>query len=171
MVRASEHLGGPGLIVLADEYGMVRFSSSHSLAMRLGRGVQQPDTSVLARVGAVGNAAIVGREKFTLRSGKLTYTEFVGDAVRTDDGYVFGVFRDAGADVDMRGVAFESKNTWICNGCGEDIFDEDWCSSCRRKICQTCGCGCGPYRPKKKPRVCPVCHLEIAVALDECDCA
>jgi len=169
VVRAAEHLGGPGLVVLADEYGMVRFSSSHSLEMRLGRGAHQPNSNVLVRAGAAEYAAIVGREKFALRSGKLTYTEFVGDAVRTDDGYVFGVFRDAGADVDMRGIAFESKKMWICNGCGEDIYDEDWCNTCSRKICQTCGCRCGPYRPKKKARICP--HgLEIPLARDECDC-
>ncbi len=169
VVRAAEHLGGPGLVVLADEYGMVRFSSSHSLPLRLGRGVQQRTANVLARAGRTEYAAIVGRETFTLRSGKQTYTEFVGDAVRADDGYVLGVFRDAGADVDMRGVAFEPKKTWMCNGCHEDIYDEDWCNTCRRKICQTCGCGCGPYRPKKKPRICP--HgLEIPLARDECDC-
>ena len=169
VVRSAEHLGGPGLVVLADEYGKVRFSSSRSLQMRLGRGVQQSDSNVLTRAGISEYAAIVGREKFTLRSGQMTYTDFAGDAVRTDDGYVFGVFRDAGADVDMRGIAFETKKTWMCNGCGEDIYDEDWCNACSRKICQTCGCLCGSYRPKKKPRICP--HgLEIPLALDECDC-
>jgi hypothetical protein len=171
VVRAAEHLGGSGIVVLADEHGMVRFSSSRSLGMRLGRGVQQADNGVLARAGTAEYAAIVGRENFTLRTGKQTYNDFVGDAVRTDDGYVFGVFRDAGADVDMRGVAFESKKTWICNGCQEDIYDEDWCSTCQRKICQTCGCLCGSYGAKKKPRVCPNCHLEIPLALAECDCA
>ena len=169
VVRAAEHLGGPGLVALADEYGMVRFSSSRSLGMRLGRGVQQSRSSVLTRAGSAEYAAITGREKFTLRSGNQTYTDFVGDAVRTHDGYVFGVFRDAGADVDMRGIAYEPKNTWICNGCGEDIYDEDWCNTCSRKICQACGCRCGPYRPQKKPRICP--HgLEIPLARDECDC-
>jgi len=170
VVRAAEHLGGPGLVVLADEFGKVRFSSSRSLPLRLGRGVQQADSNVLTRAGASEHAAIVGREKFALRSGLMTYTDFVGDAVCTDDGYVFGVFRDAGADVDMRGIAFEPKKTWMCNGCGEDINDEDWCDACSRKICQTCGCRCGPCRPKKKARVCPLCHLEIPLALDECDC-
>ena len=34
-----------------------------------------------------------------------------------------------------------------------------------------CGCLCGSYRAKKKPRVCPNCHLEIPLALAECDCA
>jgi hypothetical protein len=169
VVRAAEHLGGAGLVVLADEYGKVRFSSARSLQMRLGRGVQQAESNVLTRAGASEFAATVGREKFTLRSGQLTYTEFAGDAVRTDDGYVFGVFRDAGADVDMRGIGFEPKKTWICNGCGEDIDDEDWCNTCSRKICQSCGCRCGPFRPKKKARICP--HgLEIPLALDECEC-
>lgn len=169
VVRAAHHLATRGLVILADQYGQVRFSSSHSLPMRLGRGVQQANSNVISRAGSSEYATVAGRETFTLRSGKQTYTEFIGDAVRTEDGYVFGVFRDAGADVDIRGISFESKKTWTCNGCAENIYDENWCNVCRQKVCQTCGCRCGPYRAKPKPRICP--HgLEIPLALSECEC-
>lgn len=70
-------------------------------------------------------------------------------------------------DVDIRGVAFSAKKTWVCNGCCEDIYDEVWCNTCRRKICQRCVCGSEPYRPKKA-RICT--HgLEIPLVLDKCD--
>jgi Zn-dependent peptidase ImmA (M78 family) len=166
VVRAAQHLAGPGLIVLADDQGVVKFSSARSLAFRVGRGVQQDEQSVITRAAKSGSA-VATRERLMLRNGR-SYTELSGDAISSDDGYVYAVLRDAGDDVDMRGNSFEARRSWHCPTCDEDITDEDWCNTCNRKVCRTCGCQCGRPRPAAKPRVCPDCHLEIPIAATEC---
>lgn len=168
VVRAAQQLREPGMVVLADPDGMVRFSSARSLPMRIGRSVRQPADSLIARAGQASRAATSHPETVTLRGRKRSYTEFHGTAHLTDDGYVFAVLRAVDDDHDARGVTFTPARAWICSGCGEDISDEDWCSTCSGRRCQTCGCRCGPPKPVKKPRVCPDCGLQIPLAHDTC---
>jgi hypothetical protein len=172
VVRAADALRAPGLIILADSSGTVLFSSARSLAFRIGRGVAQTESSVIYRAAMNGTAQASGRETVALRSGKACYTEFHGDAFRCPDGYVFGVLRDAGEDVDHRGNPFGGTRVWTCSTCSDDISDEPWCSNCSRRRCPSCGCGCGRSVPSIRTQFCKSCGLAIPLAYSACpDCA
>lgn len=164
-VFAAQHLGAPGMVVLARD-GEVLFSSPHSLQFRIGRGVEQDERSAITRAGNEGLAR-AHRERPTLRSGP-SYTDLDGDARLTDDGYVFAVLREARQRTDRHGIP--ERSTWTCLTCDDDITDEDWCNTCRQRICPECGCRCaGPWPEPKAERRCGACGMAAAAAVSECE--
>lgn len=162
-VRAAQHLGSPGLVVLARG-STVLFSSNRSLPFRIGRGVDQPQSSVITRASS-SEYASTPAERVQLRKLQ-SFTDLTGDAVRTNDGYTFAVLRQALDEVDHHGRL--RAKTWTCGQCRADITDADWCNDCRRRICPDCGCQCPPRKPEPKRAVCQGCYIQLPVEADEC---
>jgi hypothetical protein len=163
IVAAAQRLNTSGLVLMAEGRTVV-FSAAKNLPLRVGRRVDQPETSPLVHA----TTSALGRFDNTpvmLRSG-LSGATFNGDAIVAADGYTYAVLREHADYPDD--PAERHRRQWSCRSCGDDITNSDWCNTCHRRICDTCGCECPPAPPPTPRPLCEVCFLRIPPAHTTC---
>lgn len=145
-VRASQKLGAPGYVVVADLDGTVRFAARAMTPYPVARGAQQATDHPLAAAGRNG-ASRRADVRLHYPSGQQTDAHHA-DCTRDGD-YVFGVFTIGRPPWPVIGLTRLSPTTreapeYFCERCQDPYTNWDPpCPTCRDRRCPDCGwCTC-----------------------------
>lgn len=159
-VRAAEHLGAPGHVMIADLNGVAQFTATRGIPYVVAPGAQQHDGGVVKRAASLGHAT--AEDHVTYKTG-TTSEKFFANA-RRDGSYVFAVFTKGEApwvDLHILPEREAIPREAVCDFCGEEF--EYWRphGDCGRPRCDHCGrCGCAP-RTTVAAMTCTRCFLRV----------
>ena len=171
-VRAAEHLGASGHVMIASTDGVAQFTATRGIEYVVAPGAQQHN-GVVRRAGKFGRGQ--GTDHVTYRTGNAS-EEFHVDAVREGD-YVFAVFTTGHASWERLHILQDrgfTPDEVVCPHCHHSF--EAWRkhADCWEPECPSCGrCGCH-RRQATEESVCSRCfclvaaHLIVEGVCDDC---
>jgi len=144
-VRAAARLVGPGHVMVARD-GVAQFTASHATPYGVGRGSPQGADHITAKASDRGRCR--ERAGVVYASGARS-SQFFGDAVRDDEGYVVALFVEANPPW-IHGLALPPKDAFA------DAESESYCPHCEADF-TTLSAPCPKCRDHKHSPGCDRC--------------
>lgn len=164
-VRAAEHLGASGHVMVTDLDGVVQFTATRGIPFVVAPGAVQHDGGIVMRASRSGHAK--GTDHVTYKSGTISEEFFV--EARREGNYVFAVFTKGEAPWESLHVLPDRRKATarsaVCRHCSLEFSYWQPHGVCGRPRCDYCGrCGCAP-RPTIPEGQCVECFRTVRMDL------